>query len=130
MLILAAAALAVGVTSWLWGELALPGRAVVRGHVGDAGAVALVYAAIGLVWRGPVAARAAVVAAIAVAVELAQRRGDPGGGAAGELLLGSHFDPWDLLAYAAGLVASVLWEQRARDRGDGRRLAQGRRAGI
>ncbi len=111
MVILAAAALVVGATSWLWGALDLPARWLIRGHVGDVAAVALVHAVLGLAWRGPLMARAVVTATIALAIELAQRRGDPGAGAVGELVLGNRFDPWDLLAYAIGVVASVAWER-------------------
>ena len=39
---------------------------------------------------------------------------DVGAGAAGALVLGAHFDPWDLCAYAAGIVAAVGWERRTR----------------
>ncbi len=114
MLVLAAMALIAGALSWLWGALALPGRAVIRGHAGDVAAVALVYALIGLAWRVPIAARAALTAAIAVAIELAQRGAGHGGGVARDLTLGRHYDPWDLLAYAIGLVAAIAWERTQR----------------
>ena len=32
----------------------------------------------------------------------------------GALVLGAHFDPWDLCAYAVGIVAAVGWERRTR----------------
>jgi hypothetical protein len=111
LVVLAAVALTLGVVSWLWGALALPGRTVIRGHVGDVAAVALVYAVIGLVARPAVSA--AVTAGLAVAIELAQRVGGSRG-AAGDLLLGRHFDPWDLVAYAIGLGLALLWERSLR----------------
>jgi len=113
-LILAVAAVAFGAACLAYGATALPLRGLVRGHLGDVAAAALVYALVGLVVRAPIAIRAALTAAIAVAVEVAQRRGDPGAGAAGALVLGAHFDPWDLCAYAAGIVAGVGWERRTR----------------
>ncbi|HUQ02568.1 MAG TPA: DUF2809 domain-containing protein [Kofleriaceae bacterium] len=106
MLVLAAAALALGFVSWLWGALALPGRAVIRGHVGDVAAVALVYAVLALTSARP-AVCAAVAAVIALAIELAQQSGGSRGGPAGDLLLGRHFDPWDLVAYAVGIMVAV-----------------------
>lgn len=114
MLRLAVAALALGVVSWAWGELALPGRAVIRGHVGDVAAVALVYAVIGMFWRARWQVRAAVTAAIALAIEVAQRGGGERGGEVGELVLGRHFDPWDLVAYAIGLAVAVAYERSSR----------------
>jgi hypothetical protein len=107
MVIVAAAAVAVGFVSWLWGALALPGRAIIRGHVGDVAAVALVYAVIALVTSARPAVCALVTAAVALAIELAQQRGGSRGGAAGDLLLGRHFDPWDLVAYALGIMVAV-----------------------
>lgn len=107
MVLLAAAALAVGFLSWLWGALALPGRAIIRGHVGDVAAVALVHAGVALVARARPAACALVAGAVALVIELAQQRGGSRGGAAGDLLLGRHFDPWDLVAYTVGIMVAV-----------------------
>ena len=112
--VLAAAALALGAASFSYGFTALPLRWLVRGHLGDLAAAALVCALLGLVVRAPIAARAAVAAALVAGIELAQRRGDPGGGTAGALVLGAHFDPWDLGAYALGIALAVAWERRAR----------------
>lgn len=112
-LVLAAAALALGAACFAYGFTALPLRWLVRGHLGDVAAAALVYALLGLLLRAPVAVRAAITAALAVTVELAQRRGDPGAGMAGEVVLGAHFDPWDLCAYALGIAAAVAWERLA-----------------
>lgn len=117
-IVVAAAALALGAACFAYGFTTLPLRWLVRGHLGDVAAAALVYGLLGLVARVPVAARAVITAALAVAVELTQRRGDPGAGLAGEVVLGAHFDPWDLCAYAAGLAAAMIGERRlaARDR--------------
>jgi hypothetical protein len=112
-LILAATALALGAACLAYGGTRLPLRGVVRGHLGDVTAAAFVYALLALALPAPPAVRAAITAALALAVEVAQRRGDPGGGAPGELVLGAHFDPWDLAAYALGIAASLAWERRA-----------------
>ena len=113
LIILGAAAIALGVCSFGYGYTVLPLRWLVRGHLGDVAAAAFVYAALGLVLRAPIAARCIIVVAIVGLVEISQRRGDPGGGTAGQLVLGAHFDPWDLVAYALGLLAAVLWERRS-----------------
>lgn len=109
-----AAALAIGLGVVLYRG---PGRAIVRGHVGDAAATLLVYGAIGLAGRGRIAARAALTLAIALAIELGQTAWHARS-LAGELLVGGTFDPWDLVAYGAGVAAAVTWERaaRARDR--------------
>lgn len=109
LVLLAAAALVVGFVSWLFGALALPGRAVVRGHVGDVAAVALVYAVIALASTGRPTICALLAGITALAIEVAQR----GGGrddAVGELVFGRHFDPWDLLAYAIGIAIALAWD--------------------
>jgi hypothetical protein len=113
MVILAAAALLVGFVSWLFGALALPGRAIIRGHVGDVAAVALVYAVIALVSRARPSLCALLTAITALAIEVAQR-GSHREGAVNDLVLGRHFDPWDLLAYAIGIILAILWDVTAR----------------
>ena len=110
---LGAAAVALGAVSFGYGFTSLPMRWLVRGHVGDVAAAAFAYAVLGLVVRAPVAVRSIIIVAIVAAIELTQRRGDPGAGAAGELVLGAHFDPWDFVAYALGLVGAVAWEGAA-----------------
>jgi hypothetical protein len=109
MFILAAAALLVGFVSWLFGALALPGRALIRGHVGDLGAAALVYALIALASKGRPALCALLTAITAVAIEVAQR-GSGHRDELGQLVIGNHFDPWDLLAYAIGISIAVAWD--------------------
>lgn len=104
-LVLAAAALLTGAFVLCYRG---PGRALVRGHVGDVAATALVYA---LVWLGlgrrlSPALRAVSAMAVATAIELGQTYWT-GRGLAGELVLGSTFDAWDFVAYAAGTL--VAW---------------------
>jgi len=87
-----------------------PGRAIVRGHVGDVAAAMFVYATLGALWRrSKPAGRVAATLAIAGAIEVGQLawRADS---TAGELLIGSTFDPWDLLAYAIGVAIALGWD--------------------
>ena len=95
-----------------------PGHALVRGHLGDVAATMLLYAALGLIWRARLVWRAAGAAAIALALELHQllEAAAPTRSVAGELVLGSFFDGWDLVAYAIGLGLAVLWERYSRRR--------------
>jgi hypothetical protein len=83
-----------------------PGRGVIRGHVGDIAAAALVYALLGLAWRARPWVRAVATFVIAVAIELGQTIWSTSS-VAGELLLGNTFDPWDLLAYAVGTALAL-----------------------
>lgn len=104
--------MALGVTALLWAALDLPGRALVRGHVGDVGVVMLMTAILGSAlprlgprwWIG-------LTAAMALAVETAQALGLRGEGLAGELTIGATFDPLDLVAYALG-CALAWWMLR------------------
>lgn len=107
---LAALALAIGVATLLYRG---PGRAFVRGHVGDVAATMLVYAGFGLTsWS--LRARAAATFAVAVAIELGQLLWAPlTGGTVATLTVGHVFDPWDVLAYAVGVVVAVAWERRS-----------------
>jgi hypothetical protein len=96
-----------------------PGRDVIRGHVGDIAAAALVYALLGLAWRARPWVRAVATFAIAVAIELGQTVWTTSS-LAGELLLGNTFDPWDVLAYALGTALALgseygLGDAQARD---------------
>lgn len=112
LIVLASVAVAIGALSWLWGERAWPGHGFVRGHVGDVGAAALVYAAFGVLGaRREVAA--ALAGVVAVGIEFAQCGSPPAAdGAARALVFGAHFDPWDLLAYAVGVVAAAAADRR------------------
>jgi len=99
-----------------------PGRGFIRGHVGDVAATMLVYAAFGFT-RWPRRDRIAATLAVALAMEIGQLAWAPHGrSGAGALVIGSVFDPWDLVAYVAGVVVAVLWERSAptavRTRGD------------
>lgn len=118
---LAAAALALGGAVLLYRG---PGRAVIRGHVGDVAATMLVYAMLGLSWRARPAVRAAAALAIAAAIECGQTiwRGE---GLAGELVVGGTFDGWDFVAYVIGVGVAVAWELRG---GLGARAARSARA--
>ena len=108
-LTLAIAALALGAGCFFYQG---PGRPFTRGYLGDVAAEALVFAIVSLCWRGPLAARATLAGAIAVALELRQLVVAPQGqGVAREILLGASFDWLDLLAYAVGLALAIAWER-------------------
>ena len=79
-----------------------PGRAFVRGYVGDVAVTMLVFALLG-VTRWSLRTRAVVTMAIALAIELRQIAW------AGGLVLGNVFDPWDVVAYAVGVVVAVAY---------------------
>ena len=108
---LAITALAVGVATLVY---AGPGRAIVRGHVGDVGAAMGVYALFGFTgWS--LRTRIAATLGIAFAIELGQPLWSSiGRSGLGALTLGSVFDPWDLLAYVVGTVIGVTWERADR----------------
>ena len=105
---LAMAALAIGCFVVIYRG---PGRAVIRGHVGDVAATMLVYALLGLAWRVRPWVRATATIAIATAIELGQIfwQGDS---TAAQLVVGSTFDWWDLVAYVAGVMVAIGWEMR------------------
>jgi Protein of unknown function (DUF2809) len=89
-----------------------PGRAFIRGHVGDVAATMLVYAALGMVARRSWARRrwlAIGAMGIATAIELGQRVWT-GTGLAGELLVGGSFDGWDFAAYLVGTGAALGYD--------------------
>ncbi|MDQ3335785.1 MAG: DUF2809 domain-containing protein [Myxococcota bacterium] len=87
-----------------------PGRAVLRGHVGDVAAAMLVYATIGALspqtW---IRFRAFTTFAFATLIEFGQSFWSAGS-VLGELTIGDTFDPWDILAYAIGVVICVACE--------------------
>ncbi|HVV84541.1 MAG TPA: DUF2809 domain-containing protein [Kofleriaceae bacterium] len=117
---LAVAAVALGAACLAYGATGLPLRGPIRGHVGDVAAAALVYALLGVAAPGRRWLRGAIAAAICVAVELGQRRAAPSSGAVDTLVLGTRFDPWDLVAYAVGLALACAWDVRASARALGR----------
>ena len=90
-----------------------PGRALVRGHVGDTGATMVVFALVSTAWRGPGWARAALTAALALAIELRQVVATAPAGVVGAMTLGRTFDGWDLVAYGVGIAAAWSIERRA-----------------
>jgi len=89
-----------------------PGRVVIRGHVGDVAATMLVYAMLGAVWRARIWVRALAALAIATAIEIGQLFWHARS-LAGELLIGDTCDPWDIVAYVAGVCIAVAWERIA-----------------
>jgi hypothetical protein len=90
-----------------------PGRAIVRGHVGDVAAAMLVYAAIGAVWlRGRMWTRGACALAIACAIEFGQAFWHAKS-TAEHLLIGDTCDPWDIVAYVVGVCVALVWERIA-----------------
>lgn len=102
--------LVLGLTALAWAALDLPGRELVRGHLGDVAIVMFLVAGFGLAMprRGP-RVWIALTASIALGTEVAQALGVRGTGLLGELTIGSTFDPFDLLAYAIGLAVSWAW---------------------
>ncbi|MER6574114.1 DUF2809 domain-containing protein [Nonomuraea sp. NPDC001023] len=88
-----------------------PGQPFIRGYVSDVSATMLVYAFLGLLWRTTAARRTLATAAIAAAVEFYQIAGITPPGVGG-VLVGAFPDPWDLVAYAIGVVAALAWEHR------------------
>ncbi|MBB6098685.1 hypothetical protein HNR42_002120 [Deinobacterium chartae] len=104
---LAAVCLAGEVAVVLYGG---PGRTWVRGTLGDLLATALLFFVLGALTRWSRSVRAGLSLGAGLLVELAQAlRVTPSGGA-GELLLGRHFDPLDLLAYALGVTLAASLE--------------------
>lgn len=107
---LAIAALVVGAACVLYRG---PGRAIVRGHVGDAGATMLVYALVGLaVPRLTAAMRGAIVMTLAATIELGQLVWHASS-TLGEYTVGATFDGWDFVAYIAGTLVAIAWERHA-----------------
>lgn len=102
--------LVLGLTALAWAALRLPGRELVRGHLGDVGIVMFLVAGFGLAMprRGP-RVWIGLAALIALGTEIMQALGVRGTGLLGELTIGSTFDPFDLLAYAIGLAVSATW---------------------
>lgn len=113
-----AAAIALGVVVLVYRG---PGRAFVRGHVGDVAATMLVYAVVSLAMaaahrrRRPMPAiglRALVAMVIATSIEVAQVWWHARS-TAGHLVFGSTFDPIDLGAYLVGVAIAAGIESAA-----------------
>lgn len=85
-----------------------PGRAMVRGHLGDVAIVALLYFALALWTANRRALRATAVGVVAASTELAQLVLPPmRRSIAIDLTVGRTFDPIDLAAYALGLALAI-----------------------
>ena len=107
---LGAAAIAIGLFVLVYRG---PGRAVVRGNVGDVAAAMLVYAAISVVWATTRASvRALVTFGIATAIEVGQAWWHTSS-TLGDLTIGDTCDPWDIAAYAIGVGTALVWERIA-----------------
>ena len=95
---------------------------VPRDMLGDGiWAAMIVWCVAALAPSAPVRDRTLVALGICFAVELSQLYHTPALDAArrtsiGELTLGSGFDPRDLLSYALGVLAAVLFDQAVRRR--------------
>ncbi len=92
-------------------------RGALRGFVGDAVVVVFLDAALAVVGVGPLASprvRIVLVAASSMGVEALQtlRLVGPGSHWLLHAVLGSTFDPLDLIAYGLGTVAAALLEAR------------------
>jgi hypothetical protein len=92
-----------------------PGRSIVRGHLGDLAVAVLLYFAIVLVFSAKtrVRSRAIAVAVFAAGTKLFQSVGPSlRRSTLVDRTVGRTFDPWDLLAYALGIVLAVRIDQR------------------
>jgi hypothetical protein len=119
---LAAATIALGLVVHLRGDALDASARDVLGDLLWAAMIAWWIGALAPAWRAR--SRGGVALAVCVAVELSQRLHAPALDAlrrttVGHLVLGSDFDPRDLAAYAAGVLAAVLL-----DRAMGRRRAR------
>jgi hypothetical protein len=104
------AAIAIGVAVLVYRG---PGRAIVRGNIGDVAAAMLVYAMLGALFaRARMVVRAAATFAIATAIEIGQAYWSTRS-TLGELTIGDTCDPWDIVAYAAGTCIALVWERIA-----------------
>lgn len=106
--ILVCLALAALALVWPW-----PGRALVRGTLGDVVAAAALAFAFAALWpRVRRRTRLGAALACAAALELAQALGFDGAvlGAGGRVALGATADPMDLVAYAVGVAMAGMIE--------------------
>ena len=106
---LGAAAIAIGVLVLVYRG---PGRAIVRGHVGDVAAAMLVYAALAAFSSTRMRVRALVTFGIAAAIEIGQAFWHSTS-TLGALTIGDTCDPWDIFAYAIGVGVALVWERIA-----------------
>lgn len=111
-----AAALVLGGVTLAWAHFDLPGRALVRGSLGDVAIMMfLVSIFAGLLPRVRPAIWFALAGALGVIVEVGQALGLRGEGLVGELTIGSSFDPYDFIAYGLGLLIAALTLKRGAD---------------
>ena len=85
----------------------------VRPYIGDVLAVVTVYCGARIVFPERIKLLSLAVLSLAAAVELLQLTGISqlfGEGSVIAIILGSTFDPIDLLCYAAGGVLTFLWD--------------------
>lgn len=101
-----------------------PGRALVRGALGDVLVVAFLYFTLAALTRWRPRTRALAVAGVAVATELSQLVPRGVRSTAVELTIGATFDPWDLVCYGAGLGLAWLLETQVIRRLGGHRQAE------
>jgi hypothetical protein len=92
-----------------------PGRAWVRGWLGDFLAVIFLYAVLGVIWDRGWRWRLGLALAVAFGLEAAQwlRLIPPEAPAWLRFVAGTYFDPWDLAAYAGGGLWILVWERHA-----------------
>jgi hypothetical protein len=86
-----------------------PFHQFIRNSIGDVLAVVFLYFLLGIIRPGSLVLRAIVTGLIACAIESVQLTGIVPHDAPMLVLLlfGSHFDPWDILAYFVGLIIAV-----------------------
>lgn len=109
------AGLALGLSALAWAYFALPGRTLVRGHLGDVAIMMVLVAVVS--WMTPRASRwvwLGVPMALGLLAEGAQAIGLHGSGLLNELTLGTTFDVLDLWAYAVGLGIAAFVLRGAR----------------
>lgn len=89
-----------------------PFHQFIRNSIGDVLAVVFLYFLLGIVRPGSLVLRTIITGVIACAIESVQLTGIIPHDAPTLVLLlfGSHFDPWDILAYFVGLVVAVAVE--------------------
>ena len=88
-----------------------PGRAIVRGHVGDVAAAMFVYAVIGFALpRTRRMPRAIAAFGFATAIEIGQAFWHARS-TLGALTIGDTCDAWDIVAYFVGVGVALFWER-------------------
>lgn len=82
----------------------------IRNYGGDVVVVMFLYCLLSLIVGWKPVSKALVVFSLAALVELLQIFLVPTNNATQNLLLGSDFDVWDMVAYGLGLVAMLVFE--------------------